>query len=259
MEYSAQGNFGNPGYLASLSAELSESPIHYAAWWDYVDPNFELGRLSTALPLAKFGADPSHTIGVSGDGTGLFATALGGVGGATSEEQDANLATPQGGYFYARPLSWKADFALPLGTWFFVEFEAQVNTGPGVHDGWVELRIDGRRYYRAEQVDFYQSTGGPNFDALRLSGFYGFDSSGLVFYRRMTSVYVDRTSARVVVCEAAVLADCRHHELQIPIAWTNSEVRFVASRGSFARGSAAFVHVVDPTGGVHGPLQVTLE
>lgn len=45
----------------------------------------------------------------------------------------------------------------------------------------------------------------------------------------------------------------------MPTEWTDDEVHFVASRGTFARGALAYLYIIDPTGGVHGPSAVVVD
>lgn len=258
MEYSARGNFGNPGYLPYVRAVPPDVRAHYAAWWDYLDPAFDYSHLTTgSYTWIDFGGDPSFYISV--DGQTLFAYAAGGVAGATTAEQDANLQVPVGGGFYARPISWYATWQPPRGQWLFVEVLAYVNSGIGVHDGWVELRIGGQRVFRADAVDFFSTSAtATNFGDVQLGGYYGFDASGVVYVRSFDDVYIDQSFARVVLCDAPVFSDCRHLENQIPTAWSDTQITFTFARGSFVSGETTYLHVIDEAGQPHGPFVLVI-
>lgn len=63
-------------------------------------------------------------------------------------------------------------------------------------------------------------------------------------------VYVDTTRARVEIGDAPQWANCTRRELQIPEAWSPTEIRVRVHQGRLANGSTAYVYVVDASGAV---------
>ncbi len=264
LEYSALGNWEAGGYSAGVQSSLPPSRVLYLAWWDYFEPGFDASHMETGGKNFKWiynsaGQNPHAAISVMDDGAGFLVSAAGGVGGDTPEEQDANLELPLGGGFYARPLSWSPDFAFPVDRWYLVEIFYQVNSAPGVHDGWTAMRIDNRLIYRANQIDVYDADNPDEFFAnLRLGGNYGFDETGAVHYRHYGDLYIDDSFAHVVLGDQPTFDDCQHLELQVPTAWSDAAITFTLNQGTFAVGDRVYAYVVDPELEAHGPWAIVL-
>ena len=265
MEYSAAGNWGGSGYSAGVQTDLPPSRTLYQAWWDRFEPGFDASHMVTGAANFKWlynspGQTLHQAFQTCADGTDLQIGFAGGVGGATAAEQDANVDLPFGGGFYARPLSFRCNYAPPVGSWYFVEIFTYLNSAAGVFDGYNEMRVDNQRIYRADHVDFLGSAdAGPYFQFFRFGGNYGFDASGEVFYRQYGDLYIDDSFARVLLGDAASYAECSHLEVQVPTAWSDSEVRFVLNQGSFQPGDGVFVYLFDPDQQIHGPVELLLE
>jgi hypothetical protein len=60
--------------------------------------------------------------------------------------------------------------------------------------------------------------------------------------------YVDSSWARVMVGNASTLAASTHREIQIPSAWSATEIEVTVNRGSFAADANAYLFVVDSSG-----------
>ncbi len=264
LEYSAQGNWEAEGYSAGVQSDLPPSRVLYLSWWDYFEPGFDASPMQTGAANFKWiynsaGQNPHAAIQVINDGAGFLVSAAGGVAGDTSEEQDANLELPLGGGFYARPLSWTPDFAFPVDRWYLVELFYQVNSAPGVQDGWTAMRIDNQLIYRANQIDVYGTDAPDEFFAnLRLGGNYGFDESGAVHYRHYGDVYIDDSFAHVMVGDQPAFDDCQHLELQVATAWSATGITFTLNQGSFAVGDTVYAYVIDEQLESHGPWPIVL-
>lgn len=265
MEYSAAGNWGSAGYSAGVQTDLPASRELYLAWWDRFEPGFDASHMETGAANFKWlynspGQSPHQAFQICAGGSDLQIGFAGGVGGATDAEQDANVDLPWGGGFYARPLSFRCNYAPSVGSWHFVELFTFVNSAPGVFDGWSEMRIDNQRVYRADSVDVLgDEAASAYFSFFRFGGNYGFDDSAEVFYRQYGDLYVDESFARVLLGDAATYADCSHLEVQIPTAWSGSEVRFVLNLGTFQTGERGYVYLFDPDQQQHGPVEIMLD
>jgi len=62
------------------------------------------------------------------------------------------------------------------------------------------------------------------------------------------NVYVDNTWARIMLGDAPTYAACRKFDVQVPAAWSDTTVTFVAQTGAFASGSRAYLYVFDKDG-----------
>lgn len=74
--------------------------------------------------------------------------------------------------------------------------------------------------------------------------------------RTLCSVYVDDvfiqwgTPARVMLCKEATWAARKHAEIQIPTAWSNTEITFTLNQGSFGA-EDTYLYVIDSAGVVN--------
>lgn len=71
-------------------------------------------------------------------------------------------------------------------------------------------------------------------------------------------VYVDTTLARVYLADADVLAKARHTAIQIPIAWSDTQVSVAANTHGFKPGATAYVLVIDATNRQRAAMKVTV-
>ena len=71
-------------------------------------------------------------------------------------------------------------------------------------------------------------------------------------------VYVDRTQARVEIGNAATFANCTHREIQIPSAWSATEVEATLNLGTFTADSTAYLFVVDESGTASNGYEITV-
>ena len=245
LEYSARGNWGLGGYSAGVNAALPPEKDLYIAWWDYYESGFDESHSSTGGEIGykwiylSPGESPHSISSVSGTYNRLFMTYEGGVGGNTEEEQNANLETPFGGGFYARPISFIAFTPVVKGEWYFCEYKIKTNSNKGIFDGWAEFKINNKIVFRANELAVLgSSTVGDYFNNIRFGGNYGFDDSGVTQYRYYGDIYIDSEFSRVVLGDNPDFNNCTHLELQIPTEWSNEQITFTANQGTFPSGQA---------------------
>lgn len=71
-------------------------------------------------------------------------------------------------------------------------------------------------------------------------------------------VYLDTTPARIELGNAATYGACTHREIQIPSAWSDSQVSLTMNTGTFDGGQTAWLYVVNANNVVSPGFQVTL-
>jgi len=228
---------------------LPMNGIHYFSWYDYMDPevdwtNMETGAVATKYVYFNAGGHPHDTISIMQDGRifgGMY------VGGETREEQDENLILPFGGGYYGRPGSWVANYELPLGQWNFFEVFYNMSSAPEVYDGWMELRINNQRIWRANNVNTYDDgyTNEPGFEDIALGGNYGWYGENQIYERYYGEVYYDDTFSRVVLGDNPIYENCNHLELQVPYSWDDNSIDFRFNQGSFNGGEQTYLFVID--------------
>ncbi len=72
-------------------------------------------------------------------------------------------------------------------------------------------------------------------------------------------VYIDDTLARIEIGDNAVFADCTHREIQIPSAWSNTEVTVTINQGTFTPAETAYLFVIDSNGDPSDGYEVVWE
>jgi hypothetical protein len=252
LEYSARGSWGSSGYSAGINTTLPETDALYISWWEYFDPDIDFSQMFTGNANIKWiyfspGHNPAHAITINNDGARMQSGAASGVAGTTREEQDANLDSDFTIGFYGRPNSWSIHYPANRGAWYFVEIIEKINSAPGTHDGWMELRLNNKKVYRATQTDIFSDSNpvdASSYPNIRFGGNYGFNGNG-VYYRYYGDFYIDSTFSRVMLGDAPSLAGCTKFELQVPSSWSNSAIAFTVNQGALTGGQTAYLYVVD--------------
>lgn len=127
----------------------------------------------------------------------------------------------------------------------------------GVGNGLLKVWLDGENLL--ERTDYF-SRGIENSDDWRnvWLGFYrspmispACDASGdaTVFF---DNVYVDTTQARVELGNSPDYESCSHREVQVPTAWSDTEVVVTVNAGSFRDQDEVWVFITDESGVVAG-------
>ncbi len=99
---------------------------------------------------------------------------------------------------------------------------------------------------------------------LRLGYYNSFFSSGTSCpdtgeaYAWFDDLYIDRTQARIEIGDNQVYEDCSHREIQIPTAWSTTEIKFTTNKGSFSNGQTVYIFVVDENGVASAGVPVTI-
>ena len=235
---------------------------NYFAWWDYFETGFNPANMHTGCASFKYiylnaGGHPHMAIQMMQDGK-FYGSASGGVGGQTAAQQDSNLILPFGGGFYGRPISWVVNYILPIGEWYFAELIYNINSSPGIHDGWVEFRINNEILWRANNIDIFDPgyTNDPGFEDIAFGGNYGWDGGNDTYYRYYGDIYIDNSFARVTIGNSENYDNCSHLELQISTAWSDSSIAININQGSFSNTETAYLFVVDADGNVSNACQI---
>jgi len=146
------------------------------------------------------------------------------------------------------------------GEWQRIEYYIQRSSSPSVADGKFSIQ-------RIGQTAILNETAAVTNDADDLPWRYigfgqgiaavttanvgaGGSVSLKVFY---DDIYIDNTPARVELCNANTKAASTHCELQIPTAWSDTEITTTYNPGSFTTGQTAYLYVIDSSGAVSPP------
>lgn len=112
------------------------------------------------------------------------------------------------------------------------------------------------------------NSGYGNIDSIKLDNYIGNcdDAEGMVECTDPTEVelyyddiYIDNSWARVEIGDQDTYANCTHREIQIPAAWSATEITVTANTGSFGAGDSVYVFVVDEDGVAsagYGPVTI---
>lgn len=81
------------------------------------------------------------------------------------------------------------------------------------------------------------------------------DHAARIYY---DDIYLDTTRARVEICDAATRAAATRCEIQIPSAWSGSDITVQVNQGAFLSGAVAYLYVIDAQGNSNANgLQIT--
>jgi hypothetical protein len=64
-------------------------------------------------------------------------------------------------------------------------------------------------------------------------------------------IYIDNTWSRVMIGNASTFDACTHREIQIPTAWSSSQITVKGQTGTIVSGATAYLYVVDSSGNVN--------
>ena len=77
-------------------------------------------------------------------------------------------------------------------------------------------------------------------------------------YTFWDDVYIDNTPARIELGNAATYGACTHREIQIPSAWSDTQVSLTMNTGTFDGGQVAWLYVATANNVVSPGYQITL-
>ena len=71
-------------------------------------------------------------------------------------------------------------------------------------------------------------------------------------------IYVDNTQSRVMIGNNINFNNCTHREIQIPTAWSDTDIIVQFNQGSFADGAQAYLFVIDADGNASSGYPITI-
>lgn len=134
-------------------------------------------------------------------------------------------------------------------TWLTDEAQYKAS-GLGVRDGELWYTRNGRRANQQRYV-FRNSTESGMYTHLSMGIFHREKQPGDIGL--LDVVYIDDTWARVMVTDKSTWSNSATsiNEVQIPVAWSNNEISFVARPGMLPSSGAAYVYVFNADGSVN--------
>lgn len=140
------------------------------------------------------------------------------------------------------------------GQWERVEIYWKAeSTFPTSNDGilWVSQHSNSDIHaYSVDPANFNCAGSSPN---LRWFTF-GVDMNCSVYapYRvEMDDIYIDKTRARIEVCDSSTWAARTHCEVQIPSAWSDTSITATLNQGSFGSLGSSYLYAIDSSGNVN--------
>ena len=169
-------------------------------------------------------------------------------------------AAPSNGRVYVEQVGAESGFwgnMNPRTTnWYAEELIGQASSAPGVKDGRLTVRFDGRQSTSGTLMT--RSASKP---ALMTKNYVvhgvqanpsrwnpAWQSSNRMW---VDDVYADTTWARVMLGNASTYSSVTRMEPQIPTTWSNGSISVVANTDLFPAGSTAYLYVVDKNGNVN--------
>jgi len=133
------------------------------------------------------------------------------------------------------------------GVWHHLQFEYRESSSRGKADGVMRAWFDGRLVDTATNL-ITRCWAADTPKRVSLLGFYNSWGSSPAYSYWQDDSYIDNTWARVEVGDAPSYTDCRHREIQIPLAWSNDTITITVNDGAFEPGQRAYLFVVDHRG-----------
>ena len=121
---------------------------------------------------------------------------------------------------------------------------------PGVEDGRVFLYNVESQSYELDNAEDTRAAGDTfQLDCIKLGLMWGNQDEDFVeISLYMDDIYIDNTLARVEIGNNADFRSCTHREMQIPSAWSATEIAVTVNTGTFTNGATAYLFVVDSDG-----------
>ncbi|KPQ30433.1 MAG: IPT/TIG domain [Marinobacter excellens HL-55] len=114
--------------------------------------------------------------------------------------------------------------------------------------GFARLRVNSKTLteFRFETSLDYQGKWSPTIALIGLNG-----KVGRLQQSFLDDIYFDNTLQRVFLGDSSSFESLNHSELQRPIAWSDSEIRFELTKGAIKNIDNSYVYVADETGSVN--------
>jgi hypothetical protein len=155
---------------------------------------------------------------------------------------------------YAIPAFTQSDVSKPDmsdGNWHCMQLEFVDSSAANVRDAWYRFWFDGQL-----KMEYYGFLGKEDYDVDKRMyeiGYYnswgpGQGTTKAPNWMYMHDAYCSPTLARVELGNNSVYGDCTAREIQIPLAWSSTEISIQVNAGAFADGASVYLFVVDELG-----------
>ncbi len=147
------------------------------------------------------------------------------------------------------------------GTWWNVQIEIHQST-PNTYDGYYHIRFDnGVKTYDFPMNNLCTSATYSNTAIAQIGYFSNWVGTWQTnehhkFY--IDDIYVDTTQQRIEIGDNPTYSTCKHREVQLPSAWSDTSATVRVNHGSFADGVTAYLFVVDKNGTPSSGYQITI-
>jgi hypothetical protein len=256
----------------------SDSPVWYIQYWFYLDSDFSfsseinnnlgnikilrlwstgdtLNNLRVQL-LSSYTSDlVVESVDENHGGYGVGWTPV--TGECNTIDQCLGHGAPSeilGGDFGWR---YYNDVDITLGQWHLFQFEFREST-VNLYDGTFRWWFDGKLIVDVDDVRT-RTTTQPSSMRPHIVGWYNSHGTGADgndhFY--LDDVYIDNAISRIEIGDNAVYGLCTHREIQIPSAWSTTEITATVNRGSFGASDTAYLYVVDEDGVASDGYEIT--
>ncbi|KKP93460.1 MAG: hypothetical protein US25_C0046G0003 [Candidatus Moranbacteria bacterium GW2011_GWE1_36_7] len=137
--------------------------------------------------------------------------------------------------------------------WQRLEFYAQRASAPLAADGiWNEKRIGKSEYnFNITNAITHEAGNNPWRYAILSHAIASVVDGYVDFKVYMDDIYVDKTQARVEICDSSTWSARSHCEIQIPTVWSDASATVSVNQGSFADGATAYLYMVDENGNMN--------
>lgn len=235
--FQGTGGDGDLGYFTGPNSVLGVS--WFCQYWFKLNSNWNWGTGGSNLNLANVKIFRMWNPGEIPENFAMatMGYASGAVGYITEQ-----VLNPGEGYF-ENTANWTLD------GWHCFQFEfkeSSVNANDGIIRVWrdgalvldsttIKTREDYSELKRPFIIGFYNSW---------RDSFTDRDD----FY--IDDAYIENSWARVEIGNSPVYSQCSHREIQIPSAWSNTEISISVNMGSFPGAGGTYLFVISPTGAV---------
>jgi hypothetical protein len=120
------------------------------------------------------------------------------------------------------------------------------NSSVGSSDGEIYIYKDGA--LTGSDSSVLLRTQNVEYDCIRFGEYIGNGGNSTTLY--YDDIYFDDSWARVEIGNNSDYDSCTHREIQIPTAWSSSEITATLNFGSFSSGGTAYLFVIDSDGNV---------
>jgi len=150
---------------------------------------------------------------------------------------------------------------IPWNKWTYIEFYIKLSDPPGTANGQVYAKwCDGDNCGEQKFTNVITRKSGYSFqlDSVWLGlAADNFNSDVFDLQVYTDDIYIDNTQSRVVMGDLSTFSTCKHKEIQIPSAWSDTSITITVNQGSFNDGDTAYLFVVDSNGDISNGYQIT--